>query len=119
MKISYNIQSDKKYKKTSSARELKISNFRCSEHGFIIPKPICPKCESGGYESKKCQCPEKGTISSASEFMYSDSEKLGMNHEPNECNGTNEIRLYSRGNKELYLCSCCWLFGDKLQKYES
>lgn len=24
---------------------LKVSNFHCSEHGYITPEPICPKCK--------------------------------------------------------------------------
>lgn len=29
-----------------SAGNLKVSNFHCSEHGYIKPEPHCPKCLS-------------------------------------------------------------------------
>ncbi len=61
---------------------------------------------------KICECPQKGVVPREREFMYTEEEKSGMNHEPNKCNGTNEIKKYKRDDKELYLCSCCYLFGD-------
>ena len=41
----------------------------------------------------KCECPEKGIVLPEREFMYSDEEKSGMNHEPGKCLGTNEIKV--------------------------
>ena len=61
----------------------------------------------------KCECSERGEVSPDKEIQYSDAEKSGMNHEPNECKGTNEIRTYIRDGKELNLCSCCY-FPDLL-----
>ncbi len=61
----------------------------------------------------KCQCPETSFTPKEHEDMYSEEEKSGMNHEPGECTGTNDIKLYERNGKKLYLCSCCFLFGDK------
>lgn len=61
----------------------------------------------------KCQCPEFADATS-NEWMYSEEEKSGMNHQPNKCKGTNEIKKWLRDGKELYLCSCCNLFGDEL-----
>jgi len=63
---------------------------------------------------KKCECPELGATPMGLESWYSEEEKSGMNHAPNKCKGTNRILQYDRGNKKLYLCSCCHLFGDKL-----
>ena len=62
----------------------------------------------------RCECPETGATSPALEYLYSDEERPGMNHKPNECKGTYNIRKYKRGDKELYLCSCCWLTEDTL-----
>lgn len=59
----------------------------------------------------KCECPEKGTATN--KYLYSPEEYSGMTHEPKKCKGTNDIRLYKRDNKKLWLCSCCYLFGDK------
>lgn len=64
----------------------------------------------------KCQCPELGIVPKEREFMYLEAEKSGMNHKPNQCKGTNEIKLYNRGGKKLYLCSCCNMSDDKLIK---
>lgn len=63
-------------------------------------------------EEIKCQCPIKAEVSIGRECLYSDEEKTGMNHEPNKCLGTNDIKKYRRGKLELYLCSCCFLSGD-------
>ena len=62
----------------------------------------------------KCECPEKGYTPLERQSMYSPEEKSGMNHLPNECAGTNEVKKYRRVDKEMYLCSCCNLFGDEL-----
>lgn len=64
----------------------------------------------------KCQCPDEGIVPPEGESMYSEEEKTGMNHEPNKCKGTNDIQLYKRKGKTLYLCSCCCTFNDKLLK---
>ena len=60
----------------------------------------------------RCECPTKGYVPSERKFMYSNEEKSGMNHEPNKCEGINNIKKYRRGDKKLYLCSCCFLFTD-------
>ncbi len=60
----------------------------------------------------KCECPYKSVVLPAEERFYSEKEKSGMNHEPNKCKGTNDIKKYRRNDKELYLCSCCVDFGD-------
>jgi predicted SprT family Zn-dependent metalloprotease len=67
---------------------------------------------------KKCQCPYKGNAPPWPESLYSEEEKVGMNHKPNECKCTNDIRLYQRGNRKLYLCSRCHLPGDMEIKAE-
>ncbi len=60
----------------------------------------------------KCQCPEEGRATD--KFMYGPEEWAGMWHEPGECKGTNDIKLYNRNGTLLYLCSCChsFMFGD-------
>jgi len=63
-------------------------------------------------ETIKCECPEKGITPIEREGMYSEEEKSGMNHEPNECLGTNEIKKWERSGKVINLCSCCNLPGD-------
>ena len=61
----------------------------------------------------KCQCPleSNGGLGIG---WYSPEEYSGVVHKPNKCKGTNEIKLYERNGKKLYLCSCCVVFGDRL-----
>lgn len=66
----------------------------------------------------KCQCPIEGNVPLNHQYMYSEAEKSGMDHKPGKCKGTNDIKLYKRGTKKLYLCSCCRLIGDVEVKNE-
>ena len=67
-------------------------------------------------KSIKCQCPILGYVSTERESQYTKEEKSGMNHKPNKCKGTNNIKPYKRNGKKLYLCSCCYFGDDKLIK---
>ena len=62
----------------------------------------------------RCECPERSRVSKHFEFMYSEEEKIGMNHEPNECKCKNDLKQYIRKGKKLWLCSCCELLEDEL-----
>ena len=62
----------------------------------------------------KCECPYESTATE--KRMYSPEEYSGMRHKPNECKGTNDVKLFDRNGKKMYLCSCCELFGDKVIK---
>ena len=63
-------------------------------------------------EATVCECPEEGSVPYERQWQYSEAEKSGMNHKPNQCKGTNNIKIYKRDNKILSLCSCCFVFGD-------
>ena len=60
----------------------------------------------------KCQCPGIGKVPKKNLYKYNDNEKPFVNHKPNECKCTNELKQYRRGKKKLWLCSCCNLFSD-------
>jgi hypothetical protein len=60
----------------------------------------------------KCECPEVGNVRGR-EYLYSDEEKAGMNHEAGKCKGTYKLKQYIRNGKKLWLCSCCFFFGDE------
>ena len=60
----------------------------------------------------RCECPEKGETPPEMERMYSEEEKIGMNHEPYHCECKNGLKRYYRDGKKLWLCSCCNLLGD-------
>ena len=62
----------------------------------------------------KCECDDTGIVTPDREYQYSEEEKSGMNHAPNKCKGTNEIKKYKRNGKVLWLCSCCDMFSDVL-----
>lgn len=63
----------------------------------------------------KCECPDTGKLHDGMEGMYDSVFELPfVEHNPGECKCTNGIRLYRRGNKDLWLCSCCSLGSDKL-----
>ena len=61
----------------------------------------------------KCQCDILSQVEQEREHLYSEEEKVAMNHEPNKCKGTYGLKKYKRKGKELWLCSACNLFGDK------
>ena len=62
---------------------------------------------------RRCECPTKGDVSISRQHLYSEEEKSGMNHEPNKCPCTNDLKLYERHGKRIMLCSCCHLSIDK------
>lgn len=63
---------------------------------------------------KKCQCDTVGKLSSSrmAELYNPVKELPYVNHEPRECQCTNELRDYIRGDRVITLCSCCCLRGD-------
>ncbi|KKN18189.1 hypothetical protein LCGC14_0958250 [marine sediment metagenome] len=63
-------------------------------------------------EKIKCQCDDTGFVPEERQCMYSAEEKIGMNHEPNKCEGWYKIKKYQRGEEVLYLCSSCHILGD-------
>jgi hypothetical protein len=61
----------------------------------------------------KCQCDETGTLQIGWEWSYDEKKELPyVNHAPNECKCTNELKRYLRDGKEIWLCSCCCM-GDE------
>ena len=61
----------------------------------------------------RCECPEKSIRNPISDsFGYLPEEEKARSHEPNKCPGTYDLKRYKRGNKILWLCSCCHLSRD-------
>lgn len=56
---------------------------------------------------KKCQCDLDSSNNPNPAKMYSEKEKIGMYHKPNECKCTNGLKKYLRKGKKIWLCSCC------------
>lgn len=62
----------------------------------------------------KCECPEDAVRAvAAALFGYEPEEEKARDHRAGECPGDYQLRLYERAGKQLWLCSCCWTFGDK------
>jgi hypothetical protein len=56
----------------------------------------------------KCECPDKGVLNPAIASMYDPYAELPfVEHAPGKCRCTNDLKLYRRGEKTLWLCSCC------------
>lgn len=59
----------------------------------------------------KCECPFNSTGAARIE-EYLPEELKARIHAPNDCLGDYDMRLYRRGKEQLWLCSCCCLWGD-------
>lgn len=58
--------------------------------------------------TNKCECDEKGRLKSGWEWSYDSKKELPfVNHEPNKCKCTNNLKEYKRDGKKIWLCSCC------------
>lgn len=60
----------------------------------------------------RCQCPEEGVRNPVVRHLCSDEEWAVAAHAPGECRGTLRLAKYQRGDKILWLCSCCNLSWD-------
>jgi hypothetical protein len=61
-----------------------------------------------------CECPDEGILRPGWASTYNEITELPyVNHKPGKCQCTNELILYQRGEKTLWLCSCCVCLGDK------
>jgi len=66
----------------------------------------------------KCECDEEGVLKLETSSMYDKEKELPfVNHKPNECKCTNDLKQYIRNGKKVWLCSCCCLSSDdKIKK---
>lgn len=64
--------------------------------------------------NKYCECPEIGELGCSILQYDAETEAPYVNHKPNECKCTNDLQLYNRKGKNIYLCSICNLPGDIL-----
>lgn len=65
--------------------------------------------------SQKCECDHTGILNPGMASWYDPVTELPfVKHEPDKCKCTNNIRLYVRKGKKVWLCSCCFLTSDKL-----
>lgn len=63
----------------------------------------------------KCECNKEGILDNDLIKLYDPIKELPyVNHKPNECKCTNNIKQYIREGKKIWLCSCCCLHTDKL-----
>jgi RNA polymerase-binding transcription factor DksA len=62
-----------------------------------------------------CECPTRGELQEGMASWYDKEKELPfVNHETNKCKCTNDIKLYERNGKKLWLCSNCVIgYSDK------
>mgnify|MGYP001563278603 CR=1 FL=1 len=63
----------------------------------------------------RCECPSVVTISLLKAW-YLPEEYKTMSHEAGKCPGDYLVKKYQRGDRTLWLCSCCHLSTDMLVK---
>ena len=56
--------------------DLKVTGFHCSEHGYIKPKPTCPKCSTSSYEQG---------VRDEAERIEKGVRSKGVNRDKNSC----------------------------------
>lgn len=62
----------------------------------------------------KCQCNTESILRTDMRHLYHPTKELPfVNHKPNECKCTNDLKQYIREDKKIWLCSCCCLAFDK------
>lgn len=62
-----------------------------------------------------CECDHTGKLGPGMGGMYDPVTELPfVDHEPGKCECRNELHLYIRDGKRVYLCSCCNMSGDLL-----
>lgn len=59
----------------------------------------------------RCECPFN-SVGLMPEDMYAPEELNARVHKAHKCPGTNDLALYRRGDRTLWLCSCCCMPGD-------
>ncbi len=63
---------------------------------------------------RRCECNEEGVLREGFASWYDTVKELPfVNHKPNKCKCTNELKKYIRKGKEIWLCSICCLSSDK------
>ncbi len=62
----------------------------------------------------RCQCPEEGVLTPGYEGWYDRETELPfVKHDPGQCQCVNNLRLFKRDGKQMWLCSCCCMPGDE------
>lgn len=62
----------------------------------------------------RCECPEEGVKNISMRGWYDQKNEWPfVKHKPGQCRCTNEIKLYERDGKRLWLCSNCYMSGDR------
>lgn len=61
---------------------------------------------------KHCECDHEGILVAPSSWYDSVLELPFVVHAPNQCKCQNNLKLYNRNGKKLWLCSICWLPTD-------
>lgn len=65
----------------------------------------------------RCECNLNSMNNPIPKSKYSKEEFIGMKHLPNECECTNQLKLYRRRSDNMIrtLCSCCNIPFDDIE----
>jgi len=56
----------------------------------------------------RCECKGTGVLRDDMIHLYDEEKELPfVNHKPNECKCTNNLKQYWKDGKKVWLCSCC------------
>ena len=62
----------------------------------------------------RCECPELSERDPVLDGLYDPvTEEPFRKHAPGECRCTNDLALYDRNGKQMWLCSMCCLPEDR------
>lgn len=62
----------------------------------------------------RCECPNDSMNNIMPASRYTEEEQSGRQHAKGKCPCIAELKKYKRGNKILWLCSCCTLGNEVL-----
>lgn len=66
--------------------------------------------------ANKCECKNTGILRPDMASWYDSEKELPfVNHEPNECKCTNELKQYIKDKKKVWLCSCCVMGEEEVK----
>jgi len=67
----------------------------------------------------KCECNRTGVLFKGWEDTYDKETELPfVNHKPNECKCTNNLKQYWKNGKKVWLCSCCVMDETEVKYWE-
>ena len=108
---------------------MRVRSGKCATVRGQLPCPDCggsgiahccegdqaqPAATEKTIEAPRCECPDDVVGPPIIPELYDSVTELPfVVHRVGECQCTHRLRRYRRGDKTLWLCSCCHLLGDE------